>query len=275
MLKSIYYRLLFLYNYVKYRNDKVRLPMLEVWVGQACSLKCEHCCHLIPYVKPRLYNIDALINECERVLKICDIEYFSIVGGEPFTNKNLYKLLNRISEISGITKGKIVTNGTIIPDEKTINALKQLNGKLELHIDCYPCQTEKTYQFYQCMIDNNIPCVMTDYDKWEWKKLGIPGKIGIQGAFITQNRFTGCWNKRCYTLADGMFVCCPRGITTSEVFHQRQREFEFCMIKELDDRRAKALIATSMDQYLYKDFCRYCFGMTKKNKTSEVPGRQK
>ena len=166
-----------------------------------------------------------------------------------------------------------MTNGTILPDERTLNALKHLNGKLEVHIDSYGCAKKKAENFYGLMQEYHIPCIMTEAEDWEWKQLGEPD-LPCQNIFITAKRFQSCWNKRCYTLANGLFTCCPRGITTKEVFGQKKRKYEFCSISNGSDRMTKALIATCMDKHIYKAYCRYCLGMTSLNQTRLVPGIQ-
>ena len=79
--KNLKYGQIFLKNLYKYRKKKVRLSFLEVWVGQTCTLKCRDCCHLIPYVKPAIFNIESLIEDCKKIFELCEVDFFSILGG--------------------------------------------------------------------------------------------------------------------------------------------------------------------------------------------------
>lgn len=271
--KILICHLLRYYYRLKYRNKKINLPMLEVWVGKSCTMKCKYCCHLIPYIKAEFFPVNDLILDCEKILLISNIGYFSIVGGEPFTNKDLYKLLDYIAEKKEIKNGKIVTNGTVIPDERTTRSLIALNNKLEIHVDRYPSRTDRTDDFCRYLKKHKIPFCVTDSSEWRWKDLGLPG-LKEQTAAITRKRFRNCWNKKCFTLAHGFFSCCPRGITTCEVFGQKQNQYDCFNINKTNLLETKVGIAVSMNKFITKDFCRYCLGMSNRNTSSVLPGEQ-
>lgn len=272
--KSVYYGTLFLANFVKYSFRKLTIPFFEVWVGQSCSMRCKECCHLIPYVKPQLYNIDRVISDCKKMLEICNISYFSILGGEPFCHKELYKLLLFVEKRKDISDGKIVTNGTIIPDDKTTAALKRLNGKLIVSIDIYPGKEDKCQKFIQHLKANNIKYRVNHYLDWKWKHTGDYTQKELT-AKASQFIFSSCWVKSCYTLCNGEFTSCPRGITSSSVFHIKKHRYENVMISEYASKLIlKAMIATAMDQRIYKDYCRYCLGISDINPYDITPGVQ-
>lgn len=272
--KNIYYGSLFLANFIKYSFRKLTVPFFEVWVGQSCSMRCKECCHLIPYVKPKLYDMDRVISDCNKMLEICNIPYFSILGGEPFCHKELYKLLLFVERRKDIPDGKIVTNGTIIPDEKTTAALKRLNGKLIVSIDIYPGREDKCKKFIQHLKDNNIKYRVNHYQDWKWKHTGdnMQKKLPVKAS---QFIFSSCWVKSCYTLCNGEFTTCPRGITSFAVFQVKKHKFENIMVSKQQNRLIlKAMIATAMDQHLYKDYCRYCLGISDLNPYDITPGVQ-
>lgn len=273
-MKQLYYNIAFIKNYIKYSFTKVNIPFFEVWVGQRCTLRCKECCHLIPYVEPKLFDIEELISDCKRILKCCNIAYFSILGGEPFCNHELYKLLDFVAECDEITDGKIVTNGTVLLDDKTITSLKKLNGKLIVSIDKYPNKEKICNRFHNLLTENGIKCRMNEYTDWNWKHTGDNTQKALSPE-SSQIIFSTCWVKDCYTLCDGEFTTCPRGITSYSVFGLPKNKFENVVLADYKSSRTlKAMLATAMDKKYYKDYCLYCLGLTKLNPYDITPGVQ-
>ena len=261
-------------NKMKYQEEKVIIPFLEVWTGQSCTLKCRNCCHLIPYMPNKLYDIDMLIKDCKRLTELCHIEYFSVAGGEPFCNRNIYKLLDFVASSTLISKGKIVTNGTVMLEKRTMQSLINLKGKLEIHVNTYPGTEKKAFDFYRRLREYQIPARLSHYEAWKWKIMGLPGSAPCSEN-VAQKNFRDCWIKECNTLADGVLTACPRGVACRTVFGIEKNPFEHVRVLDYqDETEAKARIALCLSQKYEKDFCRYCMGMSAENRTEVVPGEQ-
>jgi len=230
---------------------------------------------MIPYIKPSIYSIDALIGDLNKILKICEVQYLSIVGGEPFTNKNLIDLIRFVNQCDDIPKAKIITNGTIFPTDDMIHELLK-KDKIEVHIDQYPgCElrSEKIFEYYQ---KKKVRCELYHYNIYEearWKGLGENHikRLRLSGA-MTSHRY--CAMNKVYTLSDGLFVSCPRGITTEMVYGQKRLPYEYIVMDELmDEMDGKARIAVCIFG-IYKEYCRYCYGVTRDNPRNVIPGLQ-
>lgn len=275
--KNLKYGQIFLKNLFKYRKKKVRLSFLEVWVGQTCTLRCRDCCHLIPYVKPAVFNIESLIEDCKKIFELCEVDFFSILGGEPFINPDLYKLIDFVAQSENITDGKLITNGTIMPDEKMIRSLKKLNNKLDVRIDVYPGRETMGNQFYKIMLKEGIRCTFLRHNVFEemrWKKLGGPEQKIIPCDTAAEIH-KECALNACHTLANGELTVCPRGITSETVFGIKKNPWEHIIIKDLKNPvLAKARIATAVSKMMYKDYCCYCMGIAAMNPYSIQPGIQ-
>lgn len=265
-------------NYLKkYKDRKVELDFLEVWVGKVCNLRCRDCLHMLPYIKQKQSDISELIKDCEKLLELCDIKYFSIAGGEPFCCRNISELIDFVARCENIRDGKIVTNGTMMPDEKTIISLKEMQGKLEVRVDVYPGQEERTRKFIDMLEDNKIRNHIQFYrgdKKSNWKHVSSPMQMEICDSMV-EMIYSGCSVRHCYTLCDGELTACPRGITTEEVFSLDKNPFEHVIVSELkNELESKARIATCFEDSVYKDYCKYCLGLTELNPYFVVPGVQ-
>ena len=59
-VKNEKYQKIYKKNLKKYKNSKVELDFLEVWVGKTCNLRCRDCLHMIPY----LISYAPVLNSC-------------------------------------------------------------------------------------------------------------------------------------------------------------------------------------------------------------------
>lgn len=278
MIKNMKYCLLYQYNCIQFRNQKVPVPFLEIWVGQFCNLKCKNCCHLIPYIEQKLYDMDQIIEDCRKLFQWCEVGYFSIVGGEPFCHPELDKLIHFISRCPDVKRGKIVTNGTILPNENMLQALNGLKGKLEIRIDGYPgIGIGVAEKFAEMMKLNNIPYHFSRFhpDKpSSWKQLTPDGTVPLTQKH-SKSLFAKCNIRDCNTLADGELTLCPRGIGAEYVFRIPKSKYEHVNVRELGkDVSAKARIAVGINKTICRDYCRYCFSLSEKNNRYVKPGEQ-
>ena len=63
--------------------------------------------------------------------------YIRVLGGEPFLNKDLDKIINKLLKSNKIQRIEVVTNGTIIPNNKELlNILS--NSRVNISISKYP-----------------------------------------------------------------------------------------------------------------------------------------
>lgn len=260
-----------------YKHKKVKLPFLEVWAGKQCTLQCRDCLHMIPYIKQEKLSIQKLIRDCDILFELCEVDYFSIAGGEPFCCKDLYKLLDYIADSQAVKNGKIITNGTVMPDKRTRESLKNLKGKLEIRVDIYPGQEEKTKLFLEFLEKEQLRCHVQKYradKKSNWKHVSSPDQWEIPEK-MTELIYKDCEVRRCTSLCDGELTSCPRGIISSEIYHIEKNFCEHVRVSQLkNDTASRARIATCIDDSVYKDYCRYCLGLNAANPYFVVPGVQ-
>lgn len=119
------------------KEDYFIIPKLNFIVTEKCSLKCKDCRALIPFVEnPCDVKFEELIEEIDIILnavdEVVDIEF---IGGEPFVFPYLAQAIQYVAENYKVDNVVITTNGTILPDEGLIKALK--NKKVFIVISDY------------------------------------------------------------------------------------------------------------------------------------------
>lgn len=114
----------------KQGTEKQILDAVAIDVTRRCTLNCESCLCLTPYVEKFDCNLEATIQSIEILINAAGfINRIEIMGGEPLLYKNLPSLLQKVKPLlDSIGSIYIVTNGTIVPDIDVIHAAKRLNA---------------------------------------------------------------------------------------------------------------------------------------------------
>lgn len=109
------------------------LKRLELDITSKCSLKCKKCSNMMQYYEnPCDIEKDIILRDYERMLDLVEwIDELLIIGGEPFVYKDLAQLINDIGKNINTSKKigmmLIVTNGTIVPHNSVLEAIKKNN----------------------------------------------------------------------------------------------------------------------------------------------------
>lgn len=274
-LKFFKYLTIFIFNYIKYLfKQKVSIQSLELWVGTTCTMHCKHCSHLIPYVKPELSDIQTVINNTKILLDNCNIEYLNVLGGEPFTHPEIAKLLKFIATDKRINKGRLITNGTIMPNEEAIKYMKEFSQKeYSVCLDIYESRESISKKFCKIIQDNNIPFFIN----WTPEKNQKWLIVGDNNQNETSEKFAGaiydtCPVRNCSSLYNSELTSCPRGITSASVYNIKKFPFENINISKLKKNAfSRAIIATCLNDKIYKEFCKYCLGFDTNLNHNYVP----
>ena len=121
--------------YAERENDnEIILPALEVFITERCTLRCRDCSHLIPrYVKPIDYDINEIIGYLKNVLSVVSkISDLIILGGEPLLHKQIDKLLRYCYEEKRIGEITIISNGSVMPEERILQEMKETQTRLRI-----------------------------------------------------------------------------------------------------------------------------------------------
>lgn len=143
-------------------------------VGQACNLKCRDCGNFCPISVPetKSYNIENVISDLALVLNnVGKIGYLQIQGGEPFIYKDLDKLLMYVIKHKKIGHVEIATNGTVIPKDSVIEAMRKKTN-LVVRISDYGLGNPERLK--NVLDANGIKNTLYEFagGKGTWRKLG-------------------------------------------------------------------------------------------------------
>ena len=239
-------------------SNRIELPFVDLDVNTVCDLRCAKCAKCTPYFKKKIkYPAEKIISDLNLLLKYVDCIYaMSIIGGEPFLNQDIDKVITYCSSCQKIKDIDITTNATIIPSERVFQALAK--SRVVVHISDYRYidhrLLETRTRFIQKLEEYHIPYQYFEHEFW----LDF-GKV----------------KKRKYTLLDKkrMFYQCP--MNSCSIYHNRilyrcgrasflrnhdiiNNENEIIALETIKSRREMQVAIRKFFSLSYLDSCEYC-----------------
>ena len=187
------------------------IPAMALSITECCTLKCKECSMLIPYYSDYKHeNPEVVFKAFDRLLQIVDkIDMCSILGGEPFCNQPLLReVLYKYKNHSKINNLYVTTNGTIIPNEKTLQAL--LDTHTIVFLNDYRLPLSKVEACRKKFQEYGVTYNLSDESSAPWFSMG---KLQNYRRSIVANQELYCncnWKHGCYTLMHGEFHVCSR-----------------------------------------------------------------
>ncbi|EOS64174.1 radical SAM protein [Oscillibacter sp. 1-3] len=120
--------------------EQLEMYQTGIVLTMACNLKCRLCSNYAPYYdRPELYSIDFLKEMMRRYFTVVPhIRKLMVSGGEPLLHPALDELVLELRKYRDqIGTFGIITNGTIVPNEKLLAAVEGFGCHFHFLIDNY------------------------------------------------------------------------------------------------------------------------------------------
>ncbi len=188
-------------------NGKLILKSLDVQITERCSLKCSNCSNLMQYYKnPKNSEMEVMFKSIDRFMRSIDEIYeFRILGGDPFMNKEMYKVVNKLKEYSKVKKIIVYTNGRIIPKGENLECLKDNR----VIVDCtnYGKISNKHDEIVKLFDEQGI--LYSTFLTTQWQDCGrilpFQNRTEKENTFLFEN----CCNSDLLSLLHGKLYRCP------------------------------------------------------------------
>ncbi|MGB7605790.1 MAG: radical SAM protein [Lutisporaceae bacterium] len=254
------------------RKDTFIINAVELSVTEKCNLRCKDCANGMQYYKsPNHYKGEIMIDSFKRVAEVVDIvELVRIMGGESFLHPQLNYILDELSKIENLNQIEIITNGTILPDYKTIEAISKANAVL--YVSNYGEISVKKEQIKRICDENNICCVF-DSKINGWDDFGTfdnRGRTAEENTIIFQ-QCIACKNYN--TLRNGMYYHCPRSAHGANLGAIAYNTGD--CIDILDPSKSTEQLRNKLKEFIYNTkcitACDFCNSTGKANKLPRIP----
>lgn len=241
---------------------RVTVPSISIFITSRCTLRCRDCSNMIPYYDtPSDVRLEEIKQHMLNFLEGIDMLYnISIIGGEPFLYDELGSLLDFLLMQEKIKYIKIITNGTLLPREEWLSALK--SDRVNVVISNY----KYSYKLEECfgiLNDHGIDTTVLKEDN-QWLELG-----GVYYRSYTHNqlkrRFYSCPMRVCKILIHGRLYVCGRSATSDNLgfipCSNKHGSMEYIDLTKSDSKRIRNDIR-KLFQVQSLTACNYCNGVT-------------
>lgn len=239
-------------------NNALNFTRIQFVVTERCSLRCKDCLHLMQYYKnPQNVDLDAAKGPFDRLLRIAEnISEIRILGGEPFVNSAMYKVIEWWHSNSNIRIFRIYTNGTLIPSDETMKWLTY--PKVSVYISDYGINSERIKKLIKKFDERGIKYYVSPYDGW-----ADAGDLHFRNHTVQENIeiFGRCHARNCISYMNGALHRCPRSAHAMRLGAMPDTPADYVDIANFkgSDEELKAAIKKLQDR-IWIEACNYCDG---------------
>jgi len=188
-------------------SGALNIKNLDVQVTERCSLKCAHCSNLMQfYEKPVNEDLTLLFSALDRFMECVDKIYeFRVLGGDPFMNKEMHKVVDKLVSYEKTEKVIVYTNGKIVPKGPNLECLK--NKKVILDMTNYGSISHNHQAIVKVCEENNISFSETLTTVWQDCGEILPFQKRTEEE--KKRKFIDCCNSDQLSLLKGKLYRCP------------------------------------------------------------------
>lgn len=245
---------------------------VDLTITTKCTLKCRHCNLFIPYHKEHInFSFEEMKKSIDLFFERIDfVTYFGLIGGETFLNPDLEKFIVYLGENYRKQIGRItvVTNGTVMPSESLLKAIK----KYEMYLSISDYTKEVPYENKMNLLVGKAKEYEIDYYRNPnivWTDFGFPENPFKRTSEELEEHLKSCrpnWN----ALHGGKFYYCNVSWCAEQSGHFKLQPEDYIDLRGLDPKDKSACRKIVELSRGTSSFCRICGGCGKDN-TNYVP----
>lgn len=194
-----------IYKYAFEEGEKPVLNYIEFDVIRKCNLNCRACNHFSNIVDHvGTYTVQNMERDFMRLSELFDnIEIIRMVGGEPFLNKDIGKMIRKVKEIFPKSNIEIVSNGLLITklSDEVVKAIADEN--VQVCVTQYDAVKRMLPMIRAFCEKNKISYCEFGYNRDEFKKV-----LNLSGDSDKEKIFKQCQFRKCTTLYNGVIGHC-------------------------------------------------------------------
>ena len=249
------------YEQIRKENS---IDQIYLNITTKCSLRCRDCSVFIPYVNnPCIYDADEIMKDFKHVLDCLGyIRIVNFYGGEPLIHPKLAEMILELKDEKRIDRISIITNGTIIPNERLLQVLKD-EPRIMIRISDYGILSSKLKELEQILSEYHIAYEVSNYTYWD-----APSKIALCNESEEQlmEKFQLCTACNIlFLLNRKLYLCCTvsavnniGGFPPSETNYVDLEKYS--KTKEILEKEIQQYVARPKNKQ-YMDACKYCSGL--------------
>ena len=242
----------------KFSDEKPLINIIDLQITEKCTMKCKDCSNLMQYYdKPVHIGIKEIVESFTKLSKCVDVfKEVRVLGGEPFFNKDLYKIVNFLTGLKNVEKVAIITNATIVPKDHVLHELQ--HDKVFLDITNYGDLSKNHEKLISILKDKEIKYIT--HKPQEWTDSGRIVKNNLNNNQLAQ-AFSKCCVNDVVTLLHGKLYHCPFSANAYNLNAILNKKSDSINISEYNN--INKLRIDLKNFYFGRPFleaCKYCLG---------------
>lgn len=237
------------------------IPNLDVPLTTCCNLRCSYCSHAIPLAKKRHFLVDDILNDLEKLLAVSYVNCLAIMGGEPFIYPLITEFIQKYNELKNkknIGFTRVVTNGTILPDDDFFMAYKEIDNAY-IYISNYGDVSNKLELLCEKAEKYGVKTYLCPPQQ-DWQSLGDCSYDRNYSEEDLKHLYAVCGAHTCVQLFDGHLYTCGRVPVLNEDGVIPYAEGDFCEVRNSDALTLGDRLHKYLFEKPYLEGCRYCDG---------------
>lgn len=245
------------------KEKRLYVKSLDVQITEKCSLGCKDCSNLMQYYSRAIdSDLSTLIKSIDRFMHCVDEIYeFRVLGGDPFMNKDMHKIINYLSNFEKINTIAIYTNARFIPKNENFECLK--NSKVILDISDYTLidqKQRKADELIKILDKHNINYNLSRMSVWSDSGRILPFQKRTEKE--KENLFNYCCNSDIISLLHGNLYRCPfsANATNLRAIPKEEKDIVNLTDENVSFEILKERIYNLVYDKKYLTACNYCNG---------------
>lgn len=155
-----------LFNHTSRYSTSSISPSITILVTEKCNLNCDHCAAFVPQnLNPHTFSAESIFQSVKNYCEAFDFVYrVCIMGGEPFLHKEIISIIDLISTIPNLLFIDFATNGTVVPNSRTLDAVRRAGSCIE--VSDYSVASRKMEQLFTDCAELGILYFHQKYSFW-------------------------------------------------------------------------------------------------------------
>ena len=221
------------------RPERLTVQSVDLIVTERCSMKCKDCSNLMQYYEnPQNADLDETLSSIEALAARMDEVYeVRVIGGEPFMNRDVHLIVEKLTAQANIAKVSVFTNATIVPREHQWAALQ--HEKVRLFITDYDDLSRNIRPLVAALEERGIAYVSEKANGWtDCAALDKHNRTVAENEAIWDQ----CCAKNLATLADGKLYRCPFSANAAKLKAVPDYKEDYLFVDYADREQIRAFL---------------------------------
>ena len=235
-----------------FATDKLFLRSVDLVITEKCSLKCKDCSNLMQYYEePKNISFEEIVEDFDNLTSnVSHIFEVRLIGGEPFMNKDIYKVIDYLYTKTNITRIVVYSNAMIPIKEDQAGILR--DKRLVFSLTNYGSLAKNTPKVVEQL--NRLGISYRLHEPENWTDSGVINNFERDQKGL-ETLFNDCCGKNLLTVSLGKLYRCPFAANADRLHAIPDNDKNYISVHDSPEK-----IRKYTREINYLPACNYCKG---------------